>query len=66
MRLNYLIRHCPHSERVLFGLTCEKSAVHPSPFANDTVEDEDRGSAMLSLDHVPDLSNSSSVGQAVS
>jgi hypothetical protein len=42
VRLNYAIWRDVYSERILFGLAREKSAVHASSFANDAVENENR------------------------
>jgi len=57
MRLNYAIWRDVCSERILFGLAREKSAVHASSFPNDAVENENRYPALLSLNYVPDLPN---------
>jgi hypothetical protein len=57
MRPNYAIWRDVCSERILFGLAREKSAVHASSFPNDAVENENRQPALLSLNYVPDLSN---------
>jgi hypothetical protein len=42
MRLNYAIWRDVLSERILFGLAREKSAVHASTFPNNAVENENR------------------------
>jgi len=42
MRLNYAIWRYVYSERILFGLAREKSAVHAFSFPNDAVENENR------------------------
>jgi hypothetical protein len=59
MRLIYALWRDVYSKGILFGLARKKSAVHASSFANDAVENENRLPALLSLDYVPDLSNSS-------
>jgi hypothetical protein len=58
MRLNCAIWSDVYSEGTLFGLARNKRAVPASSFANDAVENENRTPALLSLDYVPDLSNS--------
>jgi len=65
MRLNCAIWRDVYSERILFGLACEKSAVHTSSFPNDAVENENRYPALLTLDYVPDLSNWSALNWLV-
>jgi len=42
MRLNYAVWRDVYSERILFGLTRKKRAVHASSFPNDAVENENR------------------------
>ena len=54
-RLHYAIWRRIHSERILFGLTCDKSAVRATP--DYAVENENRYSVLLPLDYIPSLSN---------
>jgi hypothetical protein len=65
MRLDYALRLGVHSEGILFGLARKESAVHASSFPNDAVENENRYPALLPLNYVPDLPNSSVVDQPV-
>jgi len=56
-RLYYAIFRGIYSEDILFGLARNKSAVRAFHFREIAVENENRYSALLSLDYIPDLSN---------
>ena len=57
-RLNYAIWRGIYGEGILFSLARDSSAVHASSFSDNAVENENRYSASLSLDYIPNLSNS--------
>jgi hypothetical protein len=61
--LNYAIWRSNYSEWILFGLARDKGAGRTAfYFPNNAVENENRYSVLLSLDYIPDLSNSPATG----
>jgi hypothetical protein len=62
MRLHHAVCLTNCSEWILLALACDKGAGLTASCSDDTIANENRHSVSLSLDHVPDLSNSCKVG----